>query len=818
MHGEKKTLFVEVILPLPIEKIFTYRVPTELNDEVLPGKRVAVYFGGQKVYAAVIRNIRTKPPEGYQASYIIQVLDEHPIVNERDFTFWEWVSKYYLSPIGDVMNAALPSGLKLKNESKIIPSYDVFPEDIDLDPKELSLLEALEVKKSIKLSEVALLLELKSGLKYIKSLHEKGLINIQENIHERYKPKYVKHISLVPEFKNDHFVKEILDKLEKKAPKQADVILSLLSYGLVPQSKSEMVQKHQLSSPAISGLKKKGFITEISQLTSRIHKKTLDTSTLSLNEDQETAVNEILEGFKTNKPVLLFGSTYSGKSYIFSYLAKQIIDNGRQVLYLLPEVALTEEFHRRLEQYFGDLMVSMHSKYNDNERVEIWDDIKSNKAKLIVGPRNAVFLPFQDLGLIIVDEEHENSYKQGEKAPRFNGKDVSLYLSKVWKCPIILGSATPSIESYYLAMQGLYALVKLDTVYHNKPATQFELIDTKIERKEGRMKTFISDKLFDKIKEAFEAKRQAIFFQNRKGYVPITECTVCGWAQKCINCDITLTYYKYTNNLRCHYCGYHEFTVSNCPDCGSAELQTQGAGTEKITEELEILFPENQIERFDQESTRGKNKVKQLLEGFNNGTIDALVGTQIIVKGMSFKNAHLAAVINADQLLNFPDFRAYERAYQLLIQLAGRVGTEKEAGKLIIQISQPNHPMMDYIKERDFKGFYHKEITEREQFFYPPFARIVLIQLRHKIPSTVNQAAQQFSHYLKEDFGNKVLGPESPHISRIRNLYIQQIIVKMDREKDSIAQIKKRIVQLGNHIRMMKEYKAVRITYNVDPQ
>ena len=539
---------------------------------------------------------------------------------------------------------------------------------------------------------------------------------------------------------------------------------------------------------------------------------------MALSQEQEKATNKILEGFNENKPVLLYGSTYSGKSYIFSYLAKQIIDNGKQVLYLLPEVAITEEFHRRLEKYFGSDMVSVHSKFNQNEKVEIWNEIKSGTAKLIVGPRNSIFMPFQDLGLIIIDEEHENSYKQSEKAPRFNGRDVSLYLSKKWNCPIILGSATPSIESYYLAMQDKYKLVKLESIFHEKAAPTFEIIDTKLEKKADRMKSFISDKLYDLIKQNFEEKKQAIFFQNRKGYVPITECDICGWTQKCINCDITLTYYKYTNNLRCHYCGYHESTVSTCPDCGSSELQTQGAGTELITEELEILFPENNIERFDQESTRGKTKVRQLLDGFNSGTIDALVGTQIVVKGMSFNNVHLASVIQADQLLNFPDFRAYESAFQLIVQLAGRVGTEKEAGKVVIQTSQSNHVMMDYITNRDFKGFYHKEITEREQYFYPPFSRIILIQLRHKVPQTVEQAAKQMANYLKTDYGTKILGPESPHIARIRNLYIQQILIKLDREKDSASQVKARIRQIGNHLRGMKEYKAVRITYNVDPQ
>ena len=818
MHGEKKTLFIEVILPLPIEKFFTYRVPSEMNDEIALGKRVAVYFGGQKVYAALIRNIRTKPPQGYQATYIIQVLDEFPIIQEREFVFWDWVAKYYMSAIGDVMNNALPAGLKLKNDSKIVIAYEEIPKDLALDEKELTILNILEKDKSVKLSDISNLLDLKSGLKYVKSLHDKGLITIQENIKEKYSAKMVRHLSLAPEFKNEYFTKEILDKLESKAPKQVNVLIAMLSEGVISIPKSNFITKNGLSSSSISTLIKKGLIAETLHKTNRIERKSMSLHTLTLSPEQEIATNEILDGFKEEKPVLLYGSTYSGKSYIFSYIARQMIENGKQVLYLLPEVAITEEFHRRLEKYFGADMVSVHSKFNLNEKVEIWDEIKTNKAKLIVGPRNSVFMPFQDLGLIIVDEEHENSYKQGEKSPRFNGKDVALYLSKSWRCPIILGSATPSIESYYLAMQDKYKLVKLTSAFHKKPSPTFELIDTKQEKKADRMKSFISDKLYELIQENFKEKKQAIFFQNRKGYVPITECNVCGWTQKCINCDITLTYYKYTNNLRCHYCGYHESTVSVCPDCGSSELQTQGAGTELITEELEILFPESNIERFDQESTRGKTKVRQLLDGFNSGTIDALVGTQIVVKGMSFNNVHLAAVIQADQLLNFPDFRAYERAFQLIVQLAGRVGTEKDAGKVVIQTSQSGHVMMDYITNRDFKGFYHKEITEREQYFYPPFSRVILIQLRHKIPQTVEQAAKQMAHYLKTDYGTKILGPESPHIARIRNLYIQQILVKLDRDKDSSTQIKSRIRQIGNHLRGMKEYKSVRITYNVDPQ
>ena len=448
MHGEKKTLFVEVLLPLPLEKLFTYRVPAELNDEVLPGKRVAVYFGGQKVYAAIIRNIRTKPPEGYQATYLIQVLDNKPIVSEREFVFWEWVSRYYLSPIGDVMNAALPAGLKLKNDSKIIKAYEELPQDIEIDAKEQILLDLIEQQKSVKLSEISVLLDIKSGLKYVKSLHEKGLINIIENINEKYKAKMVRHIALSPEFRNDHFANEILNKLEKKAKKQADVILVLLGKGGVPCPKSDLVSKHDLSPSAITSLVKKGLISETLHKVNRLDKVNLKLEKLTLSPEQTIATNEIQDGFNSHKPVLLFGGTYSGKSYIFSYLAKQIIETGKQVLYLLPEVALTESFHKRLEQYFGSDMVSVHSKYNQNEKVEIWEEVKEKTAKLIVGPRNAVFMPFQDLGLIVVDEEHENSYKQGEKSPRFNGKDVALYLSKVWKCPIVLGSATPSIESY----------------------------------------------------------------------------------------------------------------------------------------------------------------------------------------------------------------------------------------------------------------------------------------------------------------------------------------------------------------------------------
>jgi primosomal protein N' (replication factor Y) len=818
MQGERTTLFVEVILPLPIQKVFTYRVPNELNDEVLPGKRVAVYFGGQKVYAALIRNIRTKPPEGYSASYLLQVLDSHPLVSEREFLFWEWMSRYYMAAIGDIMNAALPAGLKLKNESKILPSYEEIPADLELNIHENTLLDLLEKKGHVPMSDIATVLESESGLKVVKSLHDKGLIQIVENIKERYQPKMVRHVSLVEEFVNEAFAKEILDSLEKSAPKQVNVLLALLSGTRGPVAKSELIKKHDLSTSAVSTLVKKGLITETLAKVSRLEKSNGNLRFSELTDNQMKAKGEILNGFKSGLPVLLKGDTFSGKSYIFSDLAKQYMDEGKQVLYLLPEVALTQEFHRKLETYFGKDMVSVHSKFSQNEVVEIWEDVKSGKAKLIVGPRNAVFMPFRDLGLIIIDEEHENSYKQSERSPRFNGKDVALYLSTVWKANIILGSATPSIESTFLGKTGKYHFVELESTYHNKPAPIFKVIDTAKERKAGRMDSFIGDELYSMLKENMEAGNQSIIFQNRKGYVPITECDVCNWTQRCINCDITLTYYKYSNNLRCHYCGHQESTVSKCPDCGSTNIHTIGAGTEKISEELQILFPEANIARFDQESTRGKNKVKQLIDEFNSGEIDMLVGTQIIAKGINFENVQLAAVVQADQLLNFPDFRSFERAYQLMVQLSGRVGSENKAGTVAIQVSRPEHPIIKLTTERDYQGLYNFEIKEREEYTYPPFSRLILVQVKHKMLDVADQAALQIADFLKKDYGNLVLGPESPHISRIRNQYIKNILIKMDRNSESIGQIKRRIEQIAYHVKGHKDYRTIRVVFNVDPQ
>lgn len=818
MQGERITLFVEVILPLPIQKVFTYRVPQELNDEIVAGKRVAVYFGGQKVYAALIRHIKTIPPEGYSASYLIHVIDSAPIVTEKEFLFWEWVSRYYMSPIGDVMNAALPAGLKLKNESKILPSFEEIPEDIKLNAHENSLLDQLEKTGSVAMSELAAILESDSGLKVVKSLHDKGLIQIVENIKERYKPKMVRHISLSQEFSKEDFAKEAIDKLEKSAPKQVNVLLALLSTGSEPQSKSELIKKHNLSSSAVSTLIKKELVHEQLSRVSRLH-KTKDNITLSeLTEEQKVAKSSIQSGFDKGLPVLLKGDTYSGKSYIFSNLAKEAIAQGKQVLYLLPEVALTEEFHRKLETFFGDQMVSVHSKFSQNEVVEIWERVQDKSAKLIVGPRNAVFMPFKDLGLIIVDEEHENSYKQSERAPRINGRDVALYLSTIWSAPVILGSATPSVESRFLAKSGKYEFVELKSTYGNKPAPIFKLIDTAKERKAGRMSSFIGDELFGMLNENLENGNQSILFQNRKGYVPITECEVCNWTQRCINCDITLTYYKFSNSLRCHYCGHHESTVNKCPDCGSSNIHTIGAGTEKITEELQILFPDAKIARFDQESTRGKNKVKQVIDEFNSGEIDMLVGTQIIAKGINFKNAQLAAVVQADQLLNFPDFRSFERAYQLIVQLSGRVGSENKAGTVAIQVSRPEHPVIQLITERNYQGLYSQELKEREEYSYPPFSRLILIQVKHKMLAVADAASAQIADFLKKDYGNLVLGPESPHISRIRNQYIKNILVKMERNTDSIGQIKRRIEQISNHVKGQKDFRSIRVVFNVDPQ
>jgi primosomal protein N' (replication factor Y) (superfamily II helicase) len=818
---ERETLFAEVILPLHLPKSYTYRIPFELNGYVTTGKRVIVQFGKRKIYAGVVKSISTAPPKGYEAKYLLHVLDDVPIVNEKTLTFWDWMAAYYMSPIGDVMNAALPSALKLESESKIKWNEDVEDQHtIALSPKEQTLLFAIKnaKEKEISLGEVADILNIKNTFPVIRSLFDKGLIIINEEIKDRYKPKIRIQITLSPLYQNNSpELKPLFEALEKRAPRQLEVLLQYfsLSYEQDVIYKDELIQETPQRA-ALNSLVTKGVFIETEVVIDRLFNQTEATNQNHLNEEQQKALNQIETEFIDKEVVLLHGITGSGKTHVYIELIKQALAKGQQVLYLLPEIALTVQLVGRLRAHFGNSVVVSHSRFNENERVEIWKKVAEEKAQVIVGPRSAVFLPFQQLGLIIIDEEHEGSFKQFDPAPRYHGRDAAIYLAHLWKAKTLLGTATPSVETYYNAKAGKYGLVKLHNRFGTAQLPQIITADMADAAKKNLLKGPFTQYLLDKLTDALAHQQQTILFQNRKGFVPLTVCKSCGWVPKCENCDISLTYYKFQHAFKCQYCGYTHGPYKACEACGSHHLEMTGYGTERIEEELQLLLPNARTERFDLENTRTKNAYYRIIRDFESKDIDVLIGTQMVAKGLDFEDVQLVGILDADQLLHQPDFRANERAFYLMGQVAGRAGRREKQGLVIIQTRRPHHPTIQYVIDNDYETFYQTDLAERYRFNYPPYFRLINLRIKNKDADAAENAAQQMAHLLREKLGDRVLGPQAPYISRIKTLYIRNIMIKIERERVSVTWVKDTILQCIEAFMQTKENRKTIVQVDVD--
>ena len=812
-----EALYAEVILPLPIKKVFTYRLPSEFFELAMEGKRVFVPFGARKVYTGIIYKITDQAPKTYEAINIISIIDNNPLISSRQMKFWEWIAEYYMCGLGDVMLAALPNGLRIASESFICLQPNAEYENLDLDDREILIINLLKGKEKLKIADIENQLKSKSSfVKIIKSLFDRDLISLFEDIGTEYKAKKETVVKLSAEIKEED-ISELLKSLEKKAKSQFEVVMCLIALQNKPTIKSALIKQYQLKSTAFKALKDKGIIEETEQNTSRFNYELNNPKkALILSSIQQNALLEIENHFKTKDIVLFQGVTASGKTLVYIELIKKTIAFGSSVLVMVPEIALTEQLINMLQAEFGSTLMLTHSRFNFNEKVEIWNNIQTGAAKVLVGSRSSVFMPFPKLGLIIIDEEHENTFKQSEKAPRYNAKDAAIFLARKEGAKVLLGSATPSIESYYNAQIGKYGWVHLNEKHNNIQPSKIEILDIKEAERTKQMNGIFSDVLFTELKNLRENKSQAILFQNRKGYVPILECSVCSWVCKCINCDISLTYYKYSNNLRCHYCGYQHENFIKCQACGNNSMSMQGFGTERITEELQLLLPKLVVQRFDQDSTQKKHSFKNIIQAFEAQRIDVLVGTQIVVKGFDFQNVKIAAVLNADQLLNIPDFRSHERTFQLLIQLAGRVGRSGEQGVLYIQTKQATHPVLAAIQNYDLKSFYESQLQERETFGYPPFGRLIKITFKHKTQEMVNDAAAKYAQYIKKDLGNQVLGPEVPHVSKIRNLYIKNILIKKSLDNTKNIKIKKYLENMNDFLVQKEQYKALFFIVDVD--
>ncbi|MBC7425923.1 MAG: primosomal protein N' [Bacteroidia bacterium] len=813
----RTTLFIEVILPLPIPKLFTYRVPHEWNELIVQGKRVFVPFGARKIYTAIIYNISSKKPEKYEALYILGILDDNPIVNKKQLDYWQWVSEYYMCPLGDVMSAALPAGLKLQSETVITLNKETVIDKSILDEREIHIIELLEKKPQLSISEIELSMKSKSSMiTVIKSLYDRNLVLISEDVTESYKPKSTVYLKVTGKITEEGLNTQ-LSMLERRSKKQYEALLVLLSQPERQSERSVLLKQHNITSASVNALIEKGLILKLEISSDRINLGTKkDSDYFVLNKGQEDAYNSINKSFETHDVTLLYGVTGSGKTHIYVKLIQDAIKNGKQVLYLVPEIALTEQLIRKLEAYFSGIMAVSHSRFSKDEKVEIWSKVNSGEISLLVGARSALFMPFSNLGLIIVDEEHETSYKQNDKNPRYHARDAAVMLAKQWKIKTVLGSATPSFESFFLAKEGKYGLVSLPERYSLVPMPQIIIGNIKEDTRTKEIKAIFTKAFMDNLNLTLDTNRQAIIFQNRKGYVPQVICDTCQWTPKCINCDITLTYYKYSNNLRCHYCSYHQATIVKCEACGSNNMKIKGYGTERITEDVEILFPKARIRRFDQDSTRQKYAFKNLIAEFEQHKTDVLVGTQIVAKGLDFEGVHMAAVVNADQLLHFPDFRANERAFQLMVQLSGRAGRRDKQGVVVIQTYDPENKVIKLVQENNYEGLYESEIKERKDYFYPPYSRMIRLTIKHKDPIVLEKASDELAAVLKKRLGLRVLGPENPYVSKIRNQYLKNIIIKLDREKDPVPKIKQWMQGLFLEFTSLAEYKALIIQPDVD--
>jgi len=779
--------------------------------------RVAVEFGKSKVYTALVYSIHNEAPIGYEAKEIHQILDETPIVNGIQLKHWEWISEYYMCSLGEVYRAALPSAFLLESETEIELVSD-FSNEEALSDEEFLVFEALQQQSRLSIFQVIEILGKKAVFPIIKNLIEKSVILVKEQIYEQYKPKLIKYVRLTTQWSSNEKLSELLEALSR-AKKQRDVVLTYFQLNALKKPiKAEKLQETSNSSVAVlKSLVDKGVLEFYFIQTDRINFNGNSSRLKELTEHQEAAYNAIKTTFKTKQTVLLKGVTSSGKTEIYVKLIKKLLDTKKQVLYLLPEIALTTQLIERLQYYFGEYLSVFHSKYSMNERVEVWNNVLENKekAQLILGARSSMFLPFSNLGLIIVDEEHEPSFKQYDPAPRYHARDAAIVLANQHKANVLLGSATPCIETFYNAQQGKYGFVELNRRYGDVLLPEIELVDIKEKHRKKRMKGHFSDRLLEMITDALDNKEQVILFQNRRGYAPVIECETCGVSPQCPQCDVSLTFHSFRKELRCHYCGYKQAMQHNCGACGSEKLNSKGFGTEQIEMELYDLFPEAKIGRMDLDTTRGKYGYQKIIGQFEAQEIDILVGTQMLSKGLDFANVSLVGIMNADSMLNFPDFRAHERSYQLMVQVSGRAGRVKKRGKVAIQTFNPFHQILQQVSTNSFEEMYKEQLDERWQYQYPPFFRLIKITLRHKDFNRVDEGAHWLGNSLTSIFGEFVLGPSTPSISKIRNYYIRTLVIKVP-QKQSLRITKKNILRIKNSFQAVKEFQPIKFNIDVD--
>lgn len=798
--------------------MFTYKITQAESNFLKPGIRVAVPFGKSKIYTALVYEIHQTAPIGYEAKDIYQILDETPIVNEKQLKHWTWLADYYLCSLGDVLRAGLPSIFLLESETLIIRN-ELFEDESILNDDEFLIYEALQRQSILKIEEVSAILNKKTVLPIINKLMDKGVLTLKEEIYEQYKPKLIKYVKLNDTYINQENLHKLLDDLSR-AKKQKQAVMHY--FALDASTKKPIKQKSlqevaNVSANIIKTLEEKGVFEIYTIQTDRVNFKKATDELKELTEFQEIAYQDIKTSFKKQPITLLHGITSSGKTEIYAKLIKETLTEGKQVLYLLPEIALTTQLIERLKVYFGSQISVFHSKYSLQERLEVWRNLLHNKEKsqIILGARSSIFLPYNNLGLVLVDEEHETSYKQFEPAPRYHARDAVIVLANIHKAKVLLGSATPSIETFYNAQKGKYGLVTLNRRFGNIQLPEIELVDIKEKYRKKLMKGHFSDTMIKLIQNALDEKEQIIIFQNRRGFAPVVTCNTCGVSPECPNCDVSLTYHKFRSELRCHYCNYSRSMPKNCGACGGVSLSTKGFGTEQIELEIQELFKDAKVARMDLDTTRGKYGYHKIIGAFQAQEVDILVGTQMLSKGLDFANVSLVGILNADTMLNFPDFRAHERSFQLMVQVSGRAGRAKKRGKVAIQTYNPFHQILQQVTTNDYANMYKEQLEERYQYKYPPLLRTIKITLKHRDFNKVNRGSEWLATSLRNQFRNNVLGPTSPVVARVRNQYIKHLLIKLP-PNISLKQSKLVLKKIRISFQSISEFRPIRFIFDVD--
>lgn len=817
--------FADVILPLPLYRYFTYRIPESMQGRLRQGHRVVVPFGRSKFYTAIVAILHDTEPQEYEVKEIGSLLDDDPIILRPQLRFWEWIAEYYLCSVGDVYKAALPSGLKLESETSLTANtdYEEAPED-RLSEREAILMSALSTHGRLTVQELEKITGLRHTLPVLRRLVEREAIFVSEHLRSNYKPKTEICVRLSFAQGDTKALHAAFESVGR-AKQQETLLLSFLDLShfmqqgqLIEVSRAALLSRAEVSPAVLAGLVNKGIMQTYKREISRfapVTQKSVGLPTLS--DEQSDTLDKIYNSLREKSVTLLHGVTSSGKTEIYIHIIDHILRQGRQVLYLVPEIALTTQLTERLQRVFGEKLLIYHSRFSDNERVEIWKNLLScHEPRVVLGVRSSIFLPFHDLGFVIVDEEHETSYKQYDPAPRYHARNAAIVLAQMYGAKILLGSATPAVESYYNAQTGKYGLVQLFTRYANNPLPEVRTVDMREQRRKKRADGNFSEPLVNLMQEALKRDEQIILFQNRRGFAPMVECRECAWIPKCTHCDVSLTYHKRDKRLVCHYCGYSCEIPLICPACKQPAIEVRGFGTERIEEDIKRIFPGIPLARMDLDTTRSRNAYQEIIDNFATGRNKILIGTQMVTKGLDFNRVSIVGILSADAMLSFPDFRAHERAFQLMSQVAGRSGRGDSRGIVVVQTSQPEETIIRQVIEHDYSGMYTAQLSERKTFGYPPYTRLIYIYLKHRDEPTIDTLAHRYAALLRQVFGQRVVGPDNPPVARIQSLYIRKIMLKIEISA-SMSQVKKLLRQIYEKSLSDDRFKSLTIYYDVDP-